>query len=366
MRIFKKAAVSMTAFCLLTLGAVIGVGGSALAANNPRGLITGCEAQVNRVTEGFEPNCEAIGGTIDNPTVIVVYVDTDSLGTLIDNQPGQGMDASWTLSCVVNGVPVNVPGTYDVTSTSQVPYTIIDLQTAVGSPMPNQCSVEDLTVQTALSLEGSIRRSSTLKEHALDGEEEFTVGVAALATTAVSGGIYQEEGTTSAGARAELCADDTANGNAGSKIQSFQCLNDLADAFVWTSSGQLVHNGDCVSLSGSKVILSTCTAGEKSQRWLQSAVGARVWNRATGTCLTAPSAMAGIQLTVTPCSRGANQKWHLPAATAAPIMPSVSIASIWRALRLQPEVQHYDLVRLLGVVCGDINRQQHPIMIRAP
>jgi ricin-type beta-trefoil lectin protein len=336
MRIFKKAAVSMTAFCLLALGAVVGVGGPALAATSPDGLITGCEAQVNAVANGFEPNCEAIGGTIDNPTVIAVYVDTDDLGTLIDDQPGQGMDASWTLSCVVNGASVSVPGTYDVTSSSQLPYTIIDLQTAVGSPMPNQCSIEDLTVHTALPLSPTIVRSSTPRARALDGPSGFTVGVAALASTAVPGGIYQYEGTTNAGARAVLCADDTANGNAGSKIQSFQCLSDLADAFVRTSSGQLVHNGDCVGLSGGKVILSTCTAGEKSQEWRQSAVGARVWNRSTGTCLTAPSVLARIQLTVTPCGNGANQKWHLPAASAAPVLPvlpGVSSASIWRALR---------------------------------
>jgi hypothetical protein len=337
MRIFKKAAVSMTAFCLLALGAVVGVGGPALAAAGPDGLITGCEAQVNAVTNGLEPNCEAIGGTIDNPTVIAVYVDTDDLGALIDDQPGQGMDASWTLSCVVNGASVNVPGTYDVTSTSQVPYTIIDLQTAVGSPTPNRCSIEDLRVQTALTLGMSISRLSALREHALDGSEGFTVGVAALANTAVPGAIYQTEGTTNAGARAALCADDTANGNAGSKIRSFQCLNDLADAFVQTRSGQLVHNGDCVGLSGSKVILSTCTAGEESQEWLQSATGARVWNRSTGTCLTAPSLLAGIQLTVTSCGNGANQKWHLPAVSAAPALPSMSSASSWRALRL-PEV----------------------------
>jgi hypothetical protein len=333
MRIFKKAAVSMTAFCLLALGAVVGVGSPALAATGPDGLITGCEAQVNAVTTGFEPNCEAIGGTIDNPTVIAVYVDTDDLGALIDDQTGQGMDASWTLSCVVNGTSVNVPGTYDVTSTSQVPYTIIDLQTAVGSPTPNQCSIEGLKVQTALTLGVSIRRLSTLREHALDGSDDFTVGVAALANTAVPGAIYQNEGTTNAGAQAALCADDTRNGNAGSKIQGFECLNDRADAFVRTSSGQLVHNGDCVGLSGSKVILSTCTAGEESQEWLQSAVGARVWNRSTGTCLTARSVLAGSQLTVTTCGNGADQKWHLPAASAAPALPSMSSASIWRALR---------------------------------
>ena len=67
MRIFKKTAVSMTAFCLLALGAlgaVVGVGGPALAATGPDGLITGCEVQVNAVENGFEPNCEAIGGSI--------------------------------------------------------------------------------------------------------------------------------------------------------------------------------------------------------------------------------------------------------------------------------------------------------------
>jgi hypothetical protein len=236
----------------------------------------------------------------------------------------------------VNGASVNVPGTYDVTSTSQVPYTIINLQTAVGSPTPNQCSIEDLTVHTALALIPSIVRRSTLRERG-PAAVGFTVGVAALASTAVPGAIYQNEGRTSAGARAVLCADDAANGNAGSKIQSFQCLSDLADAFVRTSSGQLVHNGDCVGLSGGTVILSTCTAGEKSQEWLQSAVGGRVWNRSTGTCLTAPSALARIQLTVTPCGTGANQKWHLPAASAAPalpILPGVLSASIWRVLRL--------------------------------
>jgi Ricin-type beta-trefoil lectin domain len=333
MRIFKKAAVSMTAFSLLALGAVVGVGGTALAATGPGGLITGCAAQVNAVANGFEPNCEAIGGSVDNPTAIAIYVDTDDLGALIDDQPGQGMDASWTLSCVVNGTPVNVPGTYDVTSTSQVPYKIIDLQMAVGSPTPNRCSIEDLTVQTALPLSPTIVRSSTPRARALEGPAGFTVGVAALATTTVPGAIYQAEGTTKAGAQAALCADDAGNGNAGSKIQSFQCLNDLADAFARTSSGQLVHNGDCVGLSGGKVILSACAAGEKSQEWLQSAVGARVWNRSTGTCLTAPSVRAAVQLTVTSCGNGANQKWHLPAAAAAPAVPSMSIASIWRALR---------------------------------
>jgi hypothetical protein len=333
MRIFKKAAVSMTAVCLLAVGAAVGVGGSALAADTgPNVLVTGCETQVTTQKDGFEPNCEALGGTVDNPTLIAIYLDTDDLGTLIDEQPDQGMDASWTLSCLVNGADVNVPGTYDVTSTSQAPYTLIDLQTVVGSPNPNRCSVEDLTVQTALPLISSVREQAA-GNHALGEPSGFTVGVAALANTAVPGAIYQMEGRTGAGAQAELCADDTANGYAGSKIQGFQCLNDLADSFVQTSSGQLVHNGDCVGLAGSKVILSTCTAGDKSQEWLQSAVGARLWNRATGACLTAPSVLAGTPLTVTSCGNGANQKWHLPAASAAPVVPAALSPSVWAALR---------------------------------
>jgi hypothetical protein len=327
MRIFKKAAVSMTAVGLLGFGAAVGFGGSALASVGLPGLITGCETVVNTDANGFVPNCEAIGGTVDNPTAIGVYVDTDNLGALIDAQSGQGIDAAWTLSCVVNGIVVNTPGTLAVTSTSQFPGAIIDLQTAVGSPAPKQCSIEDLTVQTALPLTSSIIRSHEL------GEASWTLGAAALAVTALPGAIYQQAGTTSAGAQAALCADDTANGNAGSKIQGFQCLGDLADTFVQTSSGQLVHNGDCVSLAGSKVILAPCTAGNAAQEWLQSAVGARVWNRSTGSCLTAPSVTPGIQLTVTPCGSGANQKWHLPGASPAPAPPTPPTASIWRALR---------------------------------
>ena len=58
----------------------------------------------------------------------------------------------WLLACDVNGATVTTPGTYTVTSTAQPPFTVIDLQSAVGSPDPNQCSVEGLTVHTLLPL----------------------------------------------------------------------------------------------------------------------------------------------------------------------------------------------------------------------
>jgi len=321
-RIFKKAAASMTAVGLLAFGAVVGVGGSAFADQGPDGLITGCETTVGLAVPGLEPNCEALGGSTDNPTAIAIYVDTSDLGALIDAQPGQGLDVSWTLSCVVNGTTVNVPGIYDVTSTSQAPYTIIGLQTAVGSPEPNQCEIEYMTVKTALPLSGD--------KLTPDGpiNNSFTVGVEALAATASPGAIYQDEGRTPAGAHAGLCADDTANGNAGSKIQGFQCLSDLADAFVRTSTGQLVHNGDCVGLSGSNVILATCIANDAAQQWVQSTAGGTIMNRLTSTCLTASSVKDGTQLTVEACGSGADQKWNLPAVSAVPIQPA---APAWGA-----------------------------------
>ncbi len=308
MRIFTKAVVSTTAVGLLAFGAVVGSTGSALAAPSPNALITGCTADTGTIAVGVQPNCLAIGGTVDNPTSVIIDVDTDQLGTLIADQTGQGLNASWVLSCVVNGATVSVPGTYDVTSTTQSPYTVINLQTTVGSPEPTQCTVEDLTVHTALALNASDADVLT---------SPFTAGVVALANTAVPGAIYQQEGTTSGGAHAVLCADDTANGNAGSKIQSFQCLSDLADSFVQTSVGQLVHNGDCLSVSGSNVVLARCAASATDQEWSQSAVGGELRIKSTGRCLTAPSAKDGVQLTVRACTGKSNQKWHIPARSAS-------------------------------------------------
>jgi hypothetical protein len=310
MQMIKKVTASAVTVGLLAFGAVVGVGGAALASPVPYVLITGCEAQVATVTLGFGPNCEAIGGSTGNPTTIFIDLDTDNLSALIGDQEGQAMDASWTLSCLVNGAAVNVPGSYDVTSTSQAPYTTIDLQAAVGSPEPTRCTIENLKVHTALPLNASDLELTP-----------FIVGVIAIAVTASPGSIYQDEGRTGAGARAALCADDTANGNAGSRIQGFQCLSDLADSFVRTASGQLVHNGDCVGLSGSKVVLATCVASDTAQEWVQTEVGGTVMNQSTGTCLTAPAVKNATKLTAASCGSGANQKWHLPAKSAAPIVP---------------------------------------------
>jgi Ricin-type beta-trefoil lectin domain len=318
MRIFMKAVASTATVGLLALGVVAGSGGSAFAGADPYTLIAGCETTVDDVAVGYVPNCTGLAGTIEHPNtsiVIGVETNTDALDALINDQKGQGYDASWELVCSVNGSTVTVPGSYQITTTTQSPFTTIDLQKAVGSPSPNQCSVEELQVSTILPLVAVD----------LDEAVPFEIGVGAESTAAVPGAIHQEAGTTSAGARAELCANDTANGNAGTKIQAFQCLSDLADSFVQTSTGQLVHNGDCVSVTaGGYVFLARCAANDTLERWGQSKAGGSVENQSTDTCLTAPSVKAGTQLTVKACGSAANQQWYLPAATAVPAAPTES------------------------------------------
>jgi Ricin-type beta-trefoil lectin domain len=319
MRIIMKAVASTATVGLLAFGAVAASGGAAFAAPNPNPytLVAGCTTAVADVTVGYVPNCTSVGGTIVHPnTSIVVGVqsNTDVLDTLILGQAGQGFQATWDLVCSVDGTTVTAPGNLEITSTTQSPFTTIDLQQAVGSPDPNQCAIESLDLQTILPLNVA----------EVDKAVPFEIGVGAEATTAVGGAIHQDEGTTSAGAHAALCADDTANGNAGSKIQAFQCLTDLADYFVQTATGQLVHNGDCVSVTAGGVVLAKCVANDTLQRWTQSTAGGTVKNQSTGTCLTAPSVKDGTQLTVKACGSGANQQWDLPAVTAVPIAPTIS------------------------------------------
>jgi Ricin-type beta-trefoil lectin domain len=315
MRIFIRAVAATATVGLLAFGAVAGSGGPAFAGADPYTLITGCTTAVDDVSVGYVPNCTSASGAVEHrsSSIIVGIITTDVLGTLISDQTGQGYELSWDLACSVNGTTVTTPGSYQITSTTQSPFTTIDLQTAVGSPDPNQCAVEDLELQTILPLVAAD----------LDDAVPFQIGGVAVATSAVPGAIHQEAGTTSGGARAELCANDTANGNAGTKIQAFQCLSDLADSFVQTSTGQLVHNGDCVSVTaGGYVFLARCAVNDTLERWTQSTAGGTVRNQSTGTCLTAPSVKAGTQLTVKACGRGASQRWYLPAATAVPVPPT--------------------------------------------
>lgn len=323
MRTLIKAVTSTVTVGLLAFGAVAGGSSSAFAGPAPVSYvpITGCITSVTGVTVGFLPNCTAVAGTMDHPnTSIVVGFDetTDVLGKLIDDQAGQGFTEQWVLACDVNGATVTAPGTYTVTSTAQPPFTVIDLQSAVGSPDPNRCSVEGLTVHTLLPLV-TVDIYEALP---------FQIGAVAVATTAAPGAIRQEEGTTSGGAHAALCADDTANGNAGSKIQGFECLSDLAQDFVQTSTGQLVNNGDCATATkGGTVLLDKCVADDTSQQWTQTTPGGTLKNTSTGTCLTARSVKNGTPLTVAACGGAVRQQWKLPKLTPAPVSPGAALGA---------------------------------------
>jgi hypothetical protein len=320
MRIFMKAVTSTVTVGLLAFGAVAGSGGSAFAGPPPipEPPITGCSTSVAGVAVGYTPNCTAVSGTIDHPntSIVIGFTETsDALAKLIDDQPGQGLTEQWLLACDVNGATVTASGTYTATSIAQAPFTVLDLQSAVGSPDPNQCSVEDLTVHTLLPLD--------LVD--IDEALPFQIGAIAVGTTAAPGAIRQDEGTTSGGAHAALCADDTANGNAGAKIQGFECLSDLAQDFVQTSTGQLVNNGDCMTVTkGGTVVLDGCVVSDQIQQWTQATPGGTLKNTSTGTCLTAPSVKNGTPLTVTACGGGAREQWALPKLTPAPVAPSVA------------------------------------------
>jgi hypothetical protein len=306
MRFVKKAAVSMAAVGLLAFGAVAGGGDSAFAATNQE--ITGCDANFGALALGLFPNCTAGDDTADNPTSITITINTTSLGALLNAIPGLGEKATWTLECQVSGQLVSVPGSYTVTTTSQSASDTIDLQTAVGSPAPNTCSVNDLTVSTTLALDiGAL------------GLGVLTMGVDATANTVTPGAIYATYPTDKDGAHAAVCADDKGNGNVGEAVQSFQCLSDLADYWVQVDSHQLVHNGDCLTDEGGSAALETCVAippNGSGQVWMHDASGAGLLENGNGGCLTAPSAgtVDGTTLKIGDCKSAVGTVWTIPPA----------------------------------------------------
>ena len=310
MRIFKKAAISAAATSLLAFGAIAGSGGSALAASAQP--VTGCSATIGALAVGLLPNCTAGTSTIANPTSITITVNTTSLGSLIGLIPGLGMKATWNLSCVVDGSPVNTTGTLTVTSVSQSASDVINLQSAVGSPNPSSCTVSNLVATTTLSL--TLRAVLSLNQ--------ITVGASATADTGVPGAVYANYPSDSDGAHAVVCADDTNNGNAGTSIQAYQCLSDLADQWIQMGTGQFVHNGDCLQDTNGSVTIAKCIANPSSnsgQIWSASTSGAGEMRNADGKgCLTAPSSgtIAGAPLRVAACRAALGQEWTVPSVTA--------------------------------------------------
>ena len=91
------------------------------------------------------------------------------------------------------------------------------------------------------------------------------------------GAVYANYPSDKDGAHAVVCADDTGNGNSGTNIQAYQCLSDLADQWIQMGTGQFVHNGDCLTDTGSGVTIEKCIANPSNssgQVWSSSSSGA--------------------------------------------------------------------------------------------
>ena len=236
MRIFKKAVTSAAAVGLIAFGAVAGSGGTAHAATDQS--LNGCDATYGIILGlSLLPTCTAGDSTIANPTSVSITLNTSSLGSIL-NLLGLGVKATWTLTCTVDGNQVSSTGSFQVKSLSTSATDVIDLQSAVGSPNPSSCTVKNLKATSLASL-----TALTLNL--------ITIGASASADTGVPGAVYANYPSDSDGAHAVVCADDTGNGNSGTNIQAYQCLSDLADQWIQMGTGQFVHNGDCLTDTGS-------------------------------------------------------------------------------------------------------------------
>jgi Ricin-type beta-trefoil lectin domain len=314
MRYFSKMAVAAATAGLAVAGAVAAGGGVASAAINQS--VTGCDTGSSALlAPNVFPSCSGPDSTVLDPFAITVTADPSFFGTL-SALPGintvlgllsQSLaeNVTYTLACNVNGTTVDKAESFQATTATQSQ--TVTLQAAVGSPVPNSCQVQNLTATSLASLSTGLQT--------LLGNTHFTFGASVTANTAVPGAIWTGAGSTKAGNTADICADDAGNGNAGSHVQVYQCNSDLAQYWVQASTGQLVHNGDCMAESGSVVVLEQCNANP-SQVWTVNGTGGSfktIVDKTTGKCLTWPKAANFTQLTVTACTGNAGQLWTGPA-----------------------------------------------------
>jgi hypothetical protein len=266
------------------------------------------------------PSCEAPDSTVINPTSIKVTANPEFfsvlgipilaplVGTLLQET------VHYTVACNVDGGTVSQNESFTAKADTASQSQTVNLQDAVGSPVPNSCKVENLRATSLLSISGAI--ITALQNAGILGSLSF--GVQATANTAVSGAVYSAAGHTSSGLTGNICADDAGNGNANAHIQVFQCNSDLAQYWVQASTGQLVRNGDCMAQSGSVVKLENCTSSS-SQVWDVRGTGGTfdtIVNASSGQCLTWPAAVEFTQLTATNCTGSAGQKWTGPSMSA--------------------------------------------------
>jgi hypothetical protein len=318
---FRKVAATLAAAGLTAFGAVAATGGAASAAT---GLpLSQCSVQSASLVSAaaLTATCTAGTSTIYNPTSLTFTVDPSFFTVLLGNSIINGLlggvlsaHVTYHLTCLVDGS--------QVTSTNDTGFTVssaahnthtVDLQSAVGSPNPNSCTVSNLTVSSALA-------ANVLGEIHLLGLN-FTFGVSEAGDNGVPGAIFSESTPNSHGAIPALCADDTGNGNHGTTIQSYTCESDLADQWLQTAANQFTHNGDCLDNVGGIAKLSSCVANPgstNSQVWSTVNEGhglVELVNTANSDCLTDATPTDGSALTVASCTGAQDQLWKVPAVT---------------------------------------------------
>lgn len=326
MRNSRKAAaavVTVAAASLAAFGVMTATGGPAGAATNQ--AMSSCNLSGSELASAsVGAQCTAGSSTILNPTGMTITVDPSFFTVLLGNTTintllGGALSAnvSYSLTCMVNGS--------SVTSTTDTGFTVtsassnthkINLQSAVGSPAPNQCALSNLKVSSLVS-------ATILQEAATTLGLSFTFGVSATGDTGIPGAIFNQAAADSGGAIPAICADDTGNGNANTVVQAFSCETDLADEWLQVSTHQFVHNGDCLTGVGGIAQIAACTANPGSsnvQVWksvVQSSGYVELVNSANGKCLTAPSDKDGTALTLATCTGSAMQLWKVPGVTPA-------------------------------------------------
>jgi hypothetical protein len=309
MRKIRRIAAAAASTGLLAIGGIAAGAGIAHAANPPT-QVTDCSYGTGTtVVAAVFPTCTATG-SVNDPADLEINLNPSGIlapiwGTII--QFLGGIKVSYSGTCAVDGSSKPFSGTYQSTSSSTPTTTILSLQTLVGSPVPNSCTVT-LSVSTLAAIPPLLGLITP-----------FTADAAVQSIATVPGAIWQAAGSTSASASAATCADDTGNGNAGTAAQGYVCLSDLADFWSQTGTGQLVHNGDCLTNSGNKVSLQPCTAGSTSQYWTGGTSKSELVNQGAASgqgCLTVPSYTNGTPLSLAACTGAANQLWTAPPQTA--------------------------------------------------
>jgi len=306
MRKFRTAAATLAATGLAAFG-VASASGVAHAATNQ--AITTCSIGSSEINANVGPRCTASTGTIDNPTQVTVTVNP-SFFSALSGIPIIGSllatNVTYTLACSVDGQTKTQAESYTATS-SATNTQVLNLQKEIGSPSPNACQIRNLTATAPAAI-------------AIPTGTAFTFGVTATGNNGTPGMIWSQYPNGHA-----VCVDDTANGNAGTIVQAFQCENDLANKWIWLPNGQVVHNGDCLTDNGGDAVtLQSCTANPgpaSSQVWIAKGTPGtfgEVANADGNGCLTAPASgkINGAHLTVEPCVSGMlGQSWKVPGVT---------------------------------------------------